>query len=444
MTQRDLSERALRSALTRRRFTAGALGTAAALAGLHGLRWEALPAAAQDAIAGDIEFWFLAGAGFQADVFKDSVARLEAAYPDVKVSIQELQNDPFKTKLAVAMGSDSPPDVWHTWGGGVLQEYVKAGAVKDLTADLAKDGWGETFAPAALGLMQADGKTWGVPLNVSGVFFYYNTELFEQNGWTPPATWDELTALIGTIKEAGIVPISLANKTKWPGAFYLNYMVERVAGEQFLADIVSGAKTFEDPAFLEACKRTAEFGTMGAFQPGFNGTDYDTGGSRQLLYSGKSAMELMGNWLVPTAAGESPGFEDKLAFFPMPVPPGGVGDPSSLIGGAGRAYAVSEKSKAPAAAVELLRYLTDDTVRDAFAAGGEVPAMSGATIEDPGAKAVAEAIGKARHLQLYWDQFLPPALGQAQLDVSQGLLGGDMTPEQGVAMMVEAFNKASE
>ena len=440
MTEPEMMERARRSMMTRRRFTGGALASAAALAGL---RRDGLSAAAQDAIAGDIEFWYLAGAGFQPEVFKDSVARLEAAHPEVKVTIQELQNDPFKTKLAVAMGSDAPPDVWHTWGGGVLQEYVKAGAVKDLTPDLALDGWGDTFAPAALGLMQADGKTWGVPLNVSGVFFYYNTELFEQNGWTPPATWDELTALIGTIKEAGIVPISLANKTKWPGAFYLNYMVERVAGEQFLADVVSGARNFEDPAFLEACKRTAEFGQLGAFQPGFNGTDYDTGGSRQLLYAGKSAMELMGNWLVPTAAGESPGFEKKLAFFPMPVPTGGVGDPSSLIGGAGRAYAVSEKSKAPAAAVELLRYLTDNTVRDAFAAGGEVPAILGATIEDPGAKAVGDAIASAKHLQLYWDQFLPPTLGQAQLDVSQGLLGGDMTPEQASAAMMEALQASN-
>jgi raffinose/stachyose/melibiose transport system substrate-binding protein len=425
--------------LSRRRVlgaaTAGAVGTALGAS-------RARSAFAQETLAGEVEFWRLSGAGFQGGVLDEAAGRLEAAHPEVTVTIQELQNDPFKTKLAVAMGGDNPPDVWHTWGGGVLAEYVNAGGVLDITDELAKDGWGARFAPAVLDLMKVGDRHYGVPVSASGVFFWYNTELFAQHELTPPASWDELMTVIGTLKEQGLVPITLGNKTKWPGAFYLNYLVERIAGEDYLARVIAGEASFEDPAFVEVGRRLQELVEAGAFQPGFNGVDWDTGGSRQLLYAGKAAMELMGNWLPPIAAGESPGFEAKLDFFPVPPLPDGAGDPTSIVGGAGLGYAASQKSQAPAAAVELLRFITDDVVRDAFAENGEVPAMAGATLADPRAAKVAEALAAAKHLQLYWDQFLPPALGQAQLDITQGLLGMDLTPEEAAKQMAEIAKEA--
>lgn len=430
--------------LTRRQLVARGLATGAALPALSltgGLRPGSV--AAQGALAGEVEFWRLSGAGFQGDVFNDAGKRLHEANPGVTVKVQELQNDPFKTKLAVAMGSDSPPDVWHTWGGGVLAEYVNAGAVLDITDELAKNGWGQRFAPAVLNLMKVKDRTYGVPINASGVFFWYNKDLFAKHEITPPATWDELLAVVGKLKGAGLTPIALGNKTKWPGAFYLNYLVERIAGEDYLTQVLAGQASFTDPSFVEVGKRLQELVNAGAFQNGFNGVDWDSGGSRQLLYAGKAAMELMGNWLPPIVAGESKGFETKLDFFPVPPLPGGKGDPSSIVGGAGYGYAVSQKSKAAAASVELLRFLTDDTVRDAFAQNGEVPAMQGAKITDPRTQKVAAALAKAKHLQLYWDQFLPPELGQAQLDVTQGLLSLDLTPEEAAKKMDEVAKKAS-
>ncbi|HET8523804.1 MAG TPA: extracellular solute-binding protein [Thermomicrobiales bacterium] len=427
--------------LTRRQFMGRSLAAGAALT-LAGTALGRV-SLAQEQISGTVTFWRLSGAGFQGDVFDEAAKRLETKYPDVKVDTQQLQNDAFKTKLQVAMGSDSPPDVWHTWGGGVLAEYVNAGAVHDLTDELAKDGWKDTFSPAVLDLMAVDGKFYGVPIDASGVFFWYNKDIFSENNITPPETWDALLGVIETLKGKGMAPIALANKTKWPGAFYLNYLVDRVAGSDYLGEVVAGKASFNDPRFIEAGKRLQELVQAGAFPKGFNGLDWDTGGSRQLLYAKKSAMELMGSWLPSTAAGEMKGFDEKLDFFPVPVPPDGKGDPTSIVGGTGTAYAVSEKSKSPAAAVELLRYLTDTTTRDALAKGGDVPAEKGATITDPRMQKVAGALEKAAHLQLYWDQFLPPDLGQAQLDVTQGLLSMDMTPEEAAQKMDDVAKKAS-
>src|SRR6185503_20165465 len=42
------------------------------------------------------------------------------AHPNVNIEITVLENDAFKTRLATVMQSGEPPDLFHSWGGGVL------------------------------------------------------------------------------------------------------------------------------------------------------------------------------------------------------------------------------------------------------------------------------------------------------------------------------------
>src|SRR3954451_7103033 len=58
-----------------------------------------------------------------------------AANSNVEIKITVLENQAFKDKMTTAMQSGSPPDLFHSWGGGVLYEYASANLVKDLTED---------------------------------------------------------------------------------------------------------------------------------------------------------------------------------------------------------------------------------------------------------------------------------------------------------------------
>jgi len=49
---------------------------------------------------------------------------------------------------------------------------------------------------------------------------------------------------------------------------------------------------------------------------------------------------------------------------------------------------------------------------------------------------VYEAVSAADYYQLYYDQYLPPAVGEAVNDAVQGLFAGVMTPEE-VAQAIE-------
>src|SRR5919202_4337809 len=389
-------------------------------------------------LTGTVSFWLLNTGPVEG--LTDAAHRLEANNPGLKVDLQSLQNDPFKTKLNVAMGSDSPPDVWNTWGGGVLGNFAKSGAAMDLSGELEKNGWKDRLVPSPMDMVKVDGKVYAVPVYVSGVYFFYNKDVLQANSLTPPTTWDELLKFVQDAKARGLIPIGLANKTRWPGAFYLNYLVDRINGPDFLTKVTAGQASFNDPGVVEAGRRIQELVQAGAFPEGFNGLDYDTGGSRQLMYAGKVAMELQTSSYPSTAASEMKGFEQKLDFVGFPTLPGGKGQATGLLGGM-IGYAVSQKTRNKDAAVELLRYLTDDTARDAYIANGRVPAVKGGSITDPATRKMADSITGASSFQNYRDQALAPELGQQQLEVIQALLGGSLSPEAAAQRLDEVAKK---
>ena len=157
-----------------------------------------------------------------------------AAHPNVTIEITVLENEAFKTKLTTVMQSGEPPDIFQSWGGGVMNEYAKAGLLKDITADLDADGgaWRDTFAPGALGVYSYQGKNYGVPWDMGMIGFWYNKDLFAQAGITaPPTTWTEFLDDVKALKAAGITPIALGEGDKWPGMHMWAYLVTRLGGQ---------------------------------------------------------------------------------------------------------------------------------------------------------------------------------------------------------------------
>ena len=156
--------------------------------------------------------------------------------------------------------------------------------------------------------------------------------------------------------------------------------------------------------------------------------------------NGEAAMQLMGQWAPNSMKDNSTsgeGLGDKLGFFPFPAVEGGAGGPADAMGG-GNGIVVGKN--APPEAVDFLRYLTNLENQSKLAElGVAIPVVKGAekAIADPNMLMVYEAVSAADYYQLYYDQYLPPAVGEAVNDAVQGLFAGIMTPEE-VAQAVEA------
>jgi raffinose/stachyose/melibiose transport system substrate-binding protein len=418
---------------SRRNLVIGGSSLAATLA----LRGNVAPAAAQEKTK--VTWWHISINDPGLSAWQALADAYMAEHPDVEIEITVLENEAFKQKLATSMQSGEPPDIFQSWGGGVLYEYAAAGLVKDITADLAIDGWGDSFLPAALALYGKDGQTWGVPWSMGMVVWWYNKALFAQAGIeATPTTWTELLDTVSKLKAAGITPITIGEGDKWPGHFYWVYLAIRSGGKAAFDAAYSREGSFADPAFVQAGTLLKQLVDLEPFQEGHLGMAYNP--AETLLANGQAAMELMGLWSPSnqrslSESGE--GIGDDLGFFLFPSVDGGAGDPSDVLGG-GDGFGIG-KNASPAA-IDFVRFLTSLENQTNLASEGVAvpPTVKGAEagVTDPNVQEATKKVGEAKYLQLYYDQFLPPAVGAAVNDATQGLFAGTSSPEE-VAQQIE-------
>lgn len=359
-----------------------------------------------------------------------------AMHPEVTIQITHLENEAFKERLATVMQSGDPPDIFQSWGGGVMWNYAEAGLLRDITPEITADdgAWQNSFTTqAALNLYSYDGAYYGIPMTFGAVGFWYNTRLFAEAGIEgTPTTWTEFLADVQLLKDAGITPIALGGRDKWPGHFWWVYLAIREGGQAAFESAYTREGSFADPAFVAAGQRLQELIALDPFQTDYMAMGY--GQEAGLVGNGEAAMELMGQWAPGVQQGNSTSGEGlpagELGWFPFPTIEGGSGNPTDVLGG-GDGFAVGVN--APDAAVDFLRFLTTPEVQIRYVAlnTGFIPTVAGAeeAVTDPLLQAVTAARNEAGYYQLYYDQFLPPAVAQAVLDGVEGLFVGTLTPE---------------
>ncbi|TDD35580.1 extracellular solute-binding protein [Nonomuraea terrae] len=376
-----------------------------------------------------LEWWHLSTAEPLKSLWDQRAKEFMAQNPNVTIKATVLENDAYKAKLTTITQSGQAPDLFATWGGGVLQQQIEAGLVKDISTDVADVL--PNFTPAALSAYQFDGKTYGLPTDIGVVGFWYNKELFQQAGITePPATWSAFLEDVKKLKAAGITPIALAGKEKWPGHYYWAYLAMRIAGLDALKQAAVD-NDFNRPDFVAAGQQLKALADLQPFQKGFLGAGYGTpDGQAATMGNGQAAMELMGQWAPATQADAGKGLGEDLGFFPFPAVEGGKGSAGDAFGGGG---GLAVGTDAPPQAVEFVKYMTAmENHSKAVEAGGVLPVLKGEenAVEDPNLKQVATMLAGATGYQLYLDQAYPPAVGQQVNDSVAELIGGTKTPEE--------------
>ena len=388
-------------------------------------------------------FWHVGTADVDRNYFQGVADAYMKAHPNVTIEITVLENEAFKAKLATVLQSGNPPDLFQSWGGGVMKQQAEAGMLRDITKDVAGTAYGKTIGTGVEGVYQANGKQYGMPYDMGAVTFWYTKDFLAKVGYkTFPATWADLLTLIGKLKAAGITPWSVGAADKWPTHFIWTYLAIQLGGKAAFDAVLSGKGKFTDAPFLKASQMLADLAKLKPFQDGFLGTNFDN--ESALVGNGKAAFDLMGQWGPGNTVSRSisgKGVGASLAMAPFPAVAGGVGKNSDVLGG-GNGLAVGKN--APDAAIDFLKFLTNKDNNAAYAAMGRIiPVVIGAdaAITDANNKLVKSLVDKATYYQLYLDQFFPPAVGGAINDAVQTIVAGTATPAQAVAAIQRAWEE---
>jgi len=379
-----------------------------------------------------IEMWHIE-TGDREKYFEDIAAQFEKDNPGTDVKLLRIPNDAYKQKLSVAMSGGNPPDIFQSWGGGWLKNFVDQGSVQDITEQVDQ----ELFLENAIANTKFDEKVYGVPLGMSTDVIFYNKEIFAKYNLEEPKTYEEFLQVIKTLKENDIIPLSLANKTKWPGAYYLMNFASRIAGpDLFESAFNRTGRGFDDPAYVQAGEYIQELVKMEAFNPGANGIPYDEGRARQLLYTEEAAMIDMTNSFINNIREENPEFEEKLGFFPFPTVPDGKGVQTEIGAATGPVFSVSKTAEDADLAAQLLNDMTSKENAQIYTdTTGSLAAIKGAVPNDETMKPIYDLMANATHMQMPYDQTLPPELAELHKDTTQAIFGLSMTPEEAAKKM---------
>jgi len=370
----------------------------------------------------------------------------EALNPDVTINMQFLENEAFKAKLTTLLQSNAAPDIFYSWGGGVLSEQQRSGVLRPIT-DLVSAEKRAQIGEAGINAFTRDGQLYGFAERVSVVGFWGNKALMAQAGVTPKdmETWDGFLASVQKFKDAGITPIALGGQDKWPVHFYWSYLVVRMAGkDEFEAARRNEGDGFAGASFVKAGQMFADLVALKPFQQGFLAANY--GDASGLFGDGGAALQLMGNWDYNTSRTNSASGEglsdDNMVFMPFPSVTGGKGDPSDTLGGI-NGWIFSRNASDEA--VKFMNWYQSPQIQQRFAAAAAyIPIIKGGTktLENKFFRVVADLANASKWHAIFFDQTLGADVGGVVNDISVELADQSISPLEAAKLVKEAIENA--
>ena len=356
-----------------------------------------------------------------------------------------IQNDTYKEKLVIAMSSGECPDMYSSWSGGPMYEYIDSGFAQPIDDLLDQSDVKDKLLDAAIEQGSYNGHVYAIPyLNVSLAGIFYNKDMFKQYGLEEPKTLADLENICATLKENGITPFALANASKWTGSMYFMSLAARYGGLEPFQNAVAGTGKFTDDCFIKAGEKIQEWVNNGYFPDGVNSLSEDDGQAKQLMYQETAGMLLCGSWYTGTFQTDSEEFYQKIGWFPFPAIDDSDADPTIQIGTVGDQFISfnCEGDKLAAAFECATDHLSDEVADITYSNNKIVPVKdAGDHIKDPVVKEIFDAAQEASSIQLWYDQYLPTSVASAHLDGLQEVFGLTKTPQEAQEEMQKAMDE---
>lgn len=302
------------------RRVAVALTTLCALGGL------CLPAAARR--TGDLVFLHYWSGALSGGV-DEMVKAFNRGKPAQKVRASGFEHESFKVGIRVMLDAGNPPDLFSYWAGERTQAVVKAGEAAPIDDVWAQAGLSRVFSPAVQAAATYGGRKYLLPVTQHYVCFFYNRKIFEQQGLRPPRTWEEFRTLCGRLKAAGIAPVALGSRERWPAQFWFDYLLLRTAGPAYRQRLMEGRAHYTDPEVGRAFDLWREVLGEGwlVSRPNL----YDWSEAAAMVYHGQAAMTLMGTWAIGYFSGQL-GWPEESGFDFFPFPEIDAAAPAAALG----------------------------------------------------------------------------------------------------------------
>lgn len=294
------------------------------------------------------------GQDFALDIMPKLV---KEKFPNVTLETSKLPDEQYFTSIRTKLASGKGPDIYWVFPRnaslGVL-DMAKAGYAADLS-DLT---FWDNISQGAKDDMSYEGKPYGIAGGLDYLGVYYNQELFKQAGITVmPQDWPSFLEACQKLKDAGITPISLADKDPW----FLQFGMYQIAANVVYPDemdfdtkLQAGEKSLNDPKWVDTVSKMKELYDKGYVVK--NSLGLGSAQAAQLFVDGKAGMIFDGTWDYATLTAKGAA-DFTRGFFSLPA--NEQGQPTYVSAATAAGFALNAKSENLDVAKEVMNYLFD-------------------------------------------------------------------------------------
>jgi raffinose/stachyose/melibiose transport system substrate-binding protein len=395
---------------------------------------------------GEVSYWIAIENAEQRRYFmKHIVGAFEKQHRDIDLEITNKSIEDIDRLIRTALQAGTGPAIVGTPGPSYALAYIDANLLLPLDKYAEKFNWENKILQWALDAGRIDGKLYSLPTSYETMLIFYNKSLFEEKGWHPPTTREELEALAEEAQRDGIMVFTSGNAewrpaTEWfVGVFWNHY-----SGPDALFQALTGEIPWTDPVFVEAVELMNSY-----FQKGWFGGSVEKYFSNRfdplytLLGDGKAAMNMEGTWFdinVESFFGSKAGNDNEWDWAPIPALRAGVPYPLFALG-IGGTISISPRAENPDAAATFLDWYYSSPKRVARAVAEvnsqplPVPLDESdfpASMDDRIARQIetmSEATGKGNFGYTTWT-FWPPKSDTYVYEEMENVLVGKITPAE--------------
>ncbi len=191
------------------------------------------------------------------------------------------------------LGGDPPGSFQVHMGHELTDTWVTTGYMEPLTALYQEQGWTTIFPKGVLDIVSYNGEPYSVPVNIHRAnVLWYNKAVFQQNGLTPPATFEQFFQVADALQAKGITPLALGDNGIWSSVQIMETVLLGTLGPEGYKGLWTGTTDWKGPQVtqaLETFKRMLSY-----VNSDHSSLSWDQ--ANALVIQGKAAMTIMGDW----------------------------------------------------------------------------------------------------------------------------------------------------
>ncbi|MBN2309203.1 MAG: sugar ABC transporter substrate-binding protein [Candidatus Hydrogenedentes bacterium] len=268
-----------------------------------------------DAIS--LEFWCYGTGGATnpgAEFWDDAARRFAEQHPGVRVRVMaDMPHGPYLSMLTTRFVGGNPPDVMIT-DDGYLGQLAHEGLIASLEGYIQSDpGYhSEHYAPSMVRDGYIGDERYGIPWYGGYGYLAYRTDLFQEAGVRPPASWAELIAICRQLQEKAGLDYPFAMEVR--SAFFMMPWIwqngGRIMSDDLRTVMIGEAASIEAVQFVhdlihkhKVMDPTVATGTKVV----------------DLWSTGKAAFIIQGSWNAGRNDTLYPQWQGKWAAAPLPA-----------------------------------------------------------------------------------------------------------------------------